>query len=93
MSKHVTIEVDGESLHVPAGITIKEALEINGYKITKYPEKGSLFVPCEVGGCWSCAVQVDKELKPACVTPIKESLKIRTRLPKDIVPKRIVHRV
>ena len=92
MSKDVTIEVDGKRLQIRSGITIKEALEINGYKITKYPEKGSLFVPCEVGGCWSCAVEVSQELKPACVTPVKESLRIRTRLPKDFIPKRILRK-
>ena len=48
-------------------------------------------MPCEVGGCWSCAVEVNQELKPTCVTPVKESLRIRTRLPKDFIPKRIVH--
>jgi pyruvate formate lyase activating enzyme len=91
MSKDVTIEIDGKRLQIRSGITIKDALELNGYKITKYPEKGSSFVPCEVGGCWSCAVEVNQKLKPACVTPVEESLKIRTRLPKDITPKRIVH--
>ena len=91
MSKDIKIEVDGKSLQIRSGITIKDALEIHGYKITKYPEKGSLFVPCEVGGCWSCAVEVNQELKPTCVTPVKESLRIRTRLPKDFIPKRIVH--
>ena len=42
MSKDITIKVDGETLQVPAGITIKKALEILGYRITKYPEKGSI---------------------------------------------------
>ncbi len=56
----------------------------------KYPEKGSLFAPCEIGGCWSCAVEVNGELKPACVTPIKEGLRIRTKLPGDYIPKRFV---
>ena len=78
-------------MQVPIGITIIEALEILGYKITKYPEKGSLFAPCEVGGCWNCAVEVNQVLKPACVTQVKESLRIRTKPPKDFIPKRIVH--
>jgi pyruvate formate lyase activating enzyme len=90
MSKKVSIEVDGKRVKVRDRITVKKALEISGYKITKYPEKGSLFAPCEVGGCWSCAVEVNDELKPACVTPIKEGLRIRTKLPGDYIPKRIV---
>jgi len=91
VSKEVSIELDGKMVKVPEGITVKRALEISGYKVTKYPEKGSLFAPCEVGGCWSCAVEVNNEPKPACITPVKKGLRINTELPQDYSPKRIVH--
>ena len=78
-------------MQIRTRITIKDALELHGYKIPKYPEKDPLFVPFEVGGCWSCGVEVNQELKPVCVTPVKEFLRIRTRLPKDFIPTRIVH--
>jgi len=90
VTREVSIVVDGKRVKVRDGITVKKALEISGYKVTKYPEKGSLFAPCEVGGCWSCAVEVNKELKPACITPVKDGLRIRTELPEDYPPKRIV---
>ena len=90
MTREVSIVVNGKRVKVRDGITVKKALEISGYKVTKYPEKGSLFAPCEVGGCWSCAVEVNKELKPACITPAKDGLRIRTELPEDYLPKRIV---
>jgi len=91
VSKEVSIEIDGKGVKVRDGITIKKALEMTGYKVARYPEKGSLFAPCEIGGCWSCAVEVDKELKPACVTPVKDGFRIRTRPSGGYVPKRIVH--
>ena len=90
MSKEVSIEVDGKRVKVRDGITVKKALKIIGYKTGKYPEKDSLFAPCEVGGCWSCAVEVNKELKPACITPIKDDLRIGTELLEDYLLKRIV---
>lgn len=91
MNKRVSIEVDGKRTVVGHGITVRKALEIAGYKLTKYPEKGSLFVPCEVGGCWSCAVLVDGELKPACITVVEEGIRIRAEPPEDYPPRRIVH--
>ena len=64
MAEEVTIQLNDESLKVPSGITVKKALQLNGYKVTKFPEKEALFVPCEVGGCWSCAVTIDEESTP-----------------------------
>ncbi len=90
MSNTVIIEIDGRSLKIPPGITVKETLELSGHKVTKFPDIGAFFVPCEVGGCWSCAVEVNEDLKPACITPIEEGLRVRTQLPEDHTPKRIV---
>jgi pyruvate formate lyase activating enzyme len=90
MSREVSILVDRKEVKVQEGITVKKALEVSGYKIAKYPEEDSLFVPCEVGGCWSCAVEVNEKLKPSCITPVKGGVRIKTDLPKDYQPKRIV---
>ena len=76
----ISIVVDGEKFSVPAGITVKKALEILGYKFAKYPEKNAIFSPCEVGGCWSCAVEVNGILKQSCVTPVKEGMVINTNV-------------
>lgn len=91
MSKEVWIELNGEKVKVSEKITVKNVLEMYRYRISKYPEEGSLFMPCEVGGCWSCAVEVNNEVKPACITPVTDGLKIKTELPEDYVPKRLVH--
>lgn len=73
-----------------AGLTVKRVLELSGYRISKYPEDDSLFAPCETGGCWSCAVEVSSEPKPACSTTVRQGSTINTRLPEHYVPKRIV---
>jgi len=87
-SDYVSIRVDGESHRVPARITVKRALEILGYEFTKFPEEGKIFAPCEVGGCWSCAVIVDGSPKPSCVTPVREGMAIETL---EFPPRRLVH--
>lgn len=84
----ICIKVEGKSFALPDGITIRQALELLGYSIAKYPKEGQLFVPCEVGGCWSCAVKINGELKPSCVTPIKEGMEIE--FPADYTPLRLV---
>ena len=91
MTGEVTIQLNGECLKVPSGITVNKALKLSGYKVTQFPEKEALFVPCEVGGCWSCAVLIDGEPKPACKTAVRDELHINTSLPKKHQPKRIIH--
>ncbi|MGD8995904.1 MAG: 2Fe-2S iron-sulfur cluster-binding protein, partial [Syntrophobacterales bacterium] len=90
MANKVSIELDGGSLEVQAGITVQKAMELSGYKISKYPEHGSLFTPCETGGCWSCTVEVNGEPKPACSTTVSQGLTIKTKLPEDYIPRRII---
>ena len=90
MARRVSIEIDGSSLEVEGGITVKKALELGGYKISKYPEDDSLFTPCETGGCWSCAVEVNGQPQRACFTPVSAGLSVTTTVPEDYVPQRIV---
>ena len=90
MAKQVSIELDGAGLQVQAGITVKKALELSGYKVSKYPEPSSLFTPCETGGCWSCAVEVNGQPQRACLTSVSDGLCIKTVLPDNYLPRRIV---
>jgi pyruvate formate lyase activating enzyme len=84
----ISIEVDGRPVKVPEGSSIKEALEALGFEITMFPTDEGLFMPCQTGGCWTCAVDVDGELRPACVSEVHEGMKIRTD-PGVLTPKRI----
>ncbi len=89
IGESVSVKLDGEIFSVPERITIKKALELSGSKPCGYPGDVDLFAPCGTGGCWSCAVLVDGELKPCCVTAVREGMDINTRA--DVIPKRPVH--
>ncbi|MEM0202699.1 MAG: radical SAM protein [Archaeoglobaceae archaeon] len=89
--REVCIKVNGEKISVPERITVKKALEIIGYKISKFPGEGDLFAPCEVGGCYSCVVEIDGKIMPSCVVEAKEGMEIKTELPEGFVPKRLLH--
>ena len=89
VNKEININVNGNKSSVPEKITVKKALEILGYKFTKYINEG-IFAPCEVGGCWSCAVKIDGESVRSCITPVKEGMKINTLFKEDF-PKRLIY--
>ncbi len=76
--KMVEISIDGAVHKVPEYITVKQALELLGFRFTKFPEKEALFSPCETGGCFACALIIDGELKPSCHTPVMDGLRIKT---------------
>ncbi|MCP8304279.1 MAG: radical SAM protein [archaeon] len=75
----VKIKVDGESFEVPERITVLRALELLGYKVSRFPGEGDLSAPCRTGGCWACAIIVDGKLKRSCITPVRNGMSIETR--------------
>ena len=78
--EYVTIKVNGEKYHVPKGITVLKALELIGFKISKLPGEGDIYAPCRTGGCWACAVIINGELKPSCITPVEDGMNIVTHV-------------
>jgi len=88
--RQVTISVDGQPFGVPERVTVKRALELLGLEFSKFPGGTGIFAPCETGGCFACAMVVDGEPKPACVTGVRDGMAIRLDLPKDYVPLRRV---
>ena len=89
-NKNVNIIVNGNQFKVPKDITIKTALFHAGFTFTKDPAKEGIFAPCETGGCYACAVIVDGKLKPVCHSGLKEGMKIKISLPKNVEPLRLV---
>jgi len=88
--REVTIEVNGKLAAVPEQISVKDALIEASYPLALSPQESGLFAPCEAGGCWSCAVEIDGVVKPACRTIVRKGMKIRTGLPEEYVPRRII---
>ena len=85
----ISIEVDRRRIEVPVGFSVKEALESLGYNITMHPADKGLFMPCQVGGCWACALEIDGEVRPACSTQVQEGMRIKTGAPRG-TPQRMV---
>jgi len=88
--KHVMIVVDGNHFVVPERLTLKRALELLGLEFGKFPGESKVFAPCETGGCYACALLVDEEPRPACVTPVRDGMNVSLTLPEDYVPLRRV---
>jgi pyruvate formate lyase activating enzyme len=65
-------------LEVPEGTSIKQLLEDLGFQITMFSSDPGLFMPCQMGGCWSCALDIDGALRPACVSTVQNGMKIKT---------------
>ena len=61
-----------------------------GYPEAHLPDESGIFIPCGVGACFSCAVEVDAVVKPACVTAVEDGMHVRTVLPENHVPSRLV---
>lgn len=86
----VSLKVNGEKVWVPERITVEAALKEISRRLPLIPEEQSVFAPCGVGACWACAVEVDGVIKPACNVGVREGMKVKTKLPEDYVPVRIV---
>jgi pyruvate formate lyase activating enzyme len=87
----VRITVDGRQMLVRGGITLKQALEPCGYSFGHRFAERRAPAHCSCGGCYSCAVDVDGETHPACITPAISGQVVRTPPHARLELKRIVH--
>jgi pyruvate formate lyase activating enzyme len=87
----VNITVDGQAVSVPERIPVKRALELAGLSFGVAWSEGDLPAPCGTGGCYSCLVLADGGPVRACVSPIRDGMKIQTALPAGHLPLRIIH--
>lgn len=85
------IWIDGKECEVPAKATVKRALELLGFKVGIAPGEGVVQAPCGVGGCYACAVYVDGELERACVTPVRDGMRVELREVPERELRRVVH--
>ncbi|MDR9389246.1 MAG: NADH-quinone oxidoreductase subunit NuoG [Wenzhouxiangella sp.] len=75
--KMVTLEIDGESVSVPAGSMIIEASDQIGIDIPRFCYHRKLSI---AANCRMCLVDVEKAPKPlpACATPVADGMKVFT---------------
>lgn len=84
----IPIELDGKAVEVPEEGTVDKALQSLGYPISKFPGDPGLFMPCQTGGCWSCALNIDGRLAPACITTVHGEMRIKTDS-ESLTPRRL----
>ncbi|MFQ6050166.1 MAG: radical SAM protein [Candidatus Hydrothermarchaeota archaeon] len=73
--KKIKIRINGIEKEVPERIPVREALKTLGYSFSRYPGKG-IFSPCDVGGCFCCAVKINNSVMPSCITRVDENMEI-----------------
>jgi formate dehydrogenase major subunit len=78
---HVTIEIDGASISVPAGTSVMRAAAELGNRIPKLCATGSLKA---FGSCRLCLVEIEGRngCPASCTTAVAEGMKVRTASPK-----------
>ncbi len=74
------VTIDGETIEVPAGITVLQACEIAGKEVPRFCYHERLSV---AGNCRMCLVEMEKSPKPvaSCAMPVAEGQVIKTDTP------------
>ncbi len=82
--KTVTLTIDGKEVTVPANYNVIQAAEKLGIHIPRYCYHPYLSSP---GVCRMCLVELENvpKLQPACRTPVKEGLNVKTSLSSEKV--------
>ena len=86
----IKVFIEGVEYEVADGVTAKEALRQAGFSISKLPNEGRLYAPCETGGCFSCLIKLNDEVVRACVTQVRDGDRIELLKEDEVVPMRIV---
>ena len=79
--QEVTLEIDGESVTVPAGTSLMRAAMDAGIQVPKLCATDSLE---PFGSCRLCLVEIEgrKGFPASCTTPAENGMKVRTQTPK-----------
>ncbi len=74
------VTIDGETIEVPAGITVLQACELAGKEVPRFCYHERLSV---AGNCRMCLVEMEKSPKPvaSCAMPVGEGQVIKTNTP------------
>jgi pyruvate formate lyase activating enzyme len=83
--------IEGREVKVRPGTLLREAIKEAGFRLGVFDKEGDIQTPCCVGGCFSCSVVVDGEPVRACIAKIEKDIQVLLHLPKDYIPKRIIH--
>lgn len=76
---HVRIEIDGQALDVPAGISVAAAVARLRHACRR-SVSGHMRAPfCGMGVCFECRVCIDGVAQQrACMTPVRDGMRVIT---------------
>src|SRR3982750_3272950 len=79
--RHITVEIDGHIVTVPAGTSVMRAAQELGTKIPKLCATDSLE---PFGSCRLCLVEIEgrRGFPAPCPTPVEAGMKVKTQTPK-----------
>lgn len=90
-TQSVTVEIDGQTHQVPAGISVAAAILLCGLKNNRCtPVSGEPRLPyCMMGLCFDCLMQIDGvPNQQACQILVKDAMKIEAQQgAADLTPK------
>jgi predicted molibdopterin-dependent oxidoreductase YjgC len=80
-SRLVTVTVEDEARELPEGMMLASALASTGLRaLRSSPRAGApRGAFCLMGACQECAIHVDGVLRQACMTPVREGMRIELR--------------
>lgn len=79
MPPEVTLQIDGVVVRVHAGTSVAAVLAQAGHIATRHSLSGeSRAAFCGMGVCFECRVRIDGAERLACLTPVRDGLRIST---------------
>ncbi len=79
----INIDIEGETVRVPAGETVAAAILASGlHSCRTTPLSGESRAPfCMMGVCFECLMEIDGiPNRQACQVPVKEGMRIRRQI-------------
>ncbi|TKI07858.1 (2Fe-2S)-binding protein [Martelella alba] len=75
----IELDVDGQKITVPEGITVAAALALRGDGCSRTSVTGRRRAPvCGMGVCQECRVIIDGERRLACQTLCRPAMRVNT---------------
>ena len=77
MTALVTFSINGEDFSAPAGVTIGSVLHQRQAAMRSSPARDApRGIYCGMGVCFECTVSVDGQMMRACITTVREGMRV-----------------
>lgn len=78
LARSVEIEIDGETVSVPAQLTLAAALLMHDFVPTRInrPDGSPRAPHCLMGACFECLIEIDGVQQRACQVEVRDGMRI-----------------